>query len=113
MKVFPVEGAGARLDDMAEGQIPVDLLKPAGFALFLCLLLLSPLTALAQGRGFQINPEGEIRYNALEIHPGLIYELTYDDNIFKEKSSEEDDLINKVIPSLGLRLPFAGARHEL
>ncbi|MEE8109877.1 MAG: outer membrane beta-barrel protein, partial [bacterium] len=62
---------------------------------------------------FQLTPEGEMRFGALELHPGLAYQLTYDDNIFKERTDKVDDLISKITPSISLRLPLAGRRHEI
>ena len=65
------------------------------------------------GSLLRVNPGGEIRFGALEIHPGLEYRFIYDDNIFKDRSGKVDDLINQVTPSIGFKLPLGGRRHEI
>ncbi len=44
--------------------------------------------------------EGNIHLGRIQINPGLSYELTYDSNIFKEKSGERADFIHTLRPGV-------------
>jgi len=45
------------------------------------------------------------------VHPQFGYSLEYTDNVFREPSGEEDDLIQIISPGVAVNLPFAGDRH--
>ena len=89
-----------------DSSISIPIVSLASFSLSFPLTELKRRGRTLRTCPFTINPEGEIRFGPIEVHPSLGYELTYDDNIFKERNGRADDFIQKLTPSLGLRLPF-------
>ncbi len=91
------------------------MLKGKKSALSLLTVLFAFLAPLFLSSGalsqeLTLNPQGEIKYGALELHPGLRVEGTADSNIFLDRTRKRSDYILKVSPSGGIALPFGRSR---
>lgn len=68
------------------------------------------LSSPALSQELTINPQGEIKYGALELHPGVRVEGTADSNIFLDRRRKRNDYILQTSLSGGLALPFQRSR---
>jgi hypothetical protein len=63
----------------------------------------------ANAQASLLDLELEFKLGPLEIHPGFIADVIYDDNIFLEESNKQADVITRLSPTLNLSLlPFRG-----